>query len=91
MEKTVGAFETRRQLGRILKDVSGKGDHYVLEYHGEPVAAVVPMPLYERWKQQREAFFDHLEAMAATANLSPAEADDLAAEAVRAVRDTDRG
>jgi hypothetical protein len=49
------------------------------------------MPLYERWMQQREAFFDRLEAMAATANLSPAEADDLAAEAVRAVRDTDRG
>lgn len=91
MEKTIGAFEARRQLGRILKDVSGKGEHYVLEYHGEPVAAVVPMALYARWKQRREAFFDRWEEMAATANLSPAEADDLASEAVRAVRDIDRG
>ncbi len=86
MEKTVGAFEARRQLGQILKQVSGRGDRYVLEYHGEPVAAVVPIALYEGWKRRREAFFDRLEEMAATADLSPEEAERLAAEAVRAAR-----
>lgn len=86
MEKTLGAFEARRQLGKILKEVAGKGDRYVVEYHGEPVAAVVPMALYARWKRQREVFFDRLEEMAATADLPPQEADDLAAEAVRAAR-----
>ena len=86
MEKTVGAFEARRQLGRIIKEVSGKGDRYVLEYHGESVAALVPMALYEGWKRRREAFFDRLEEMAATAGLSPEEADRLAGEAVRAAR-----
>jgi len=52
MEKMVGAFEARRQLGKILKEVSGKGDRYVVEYHGEPVAAVVPIELYEQWKRE---------------------------------------
>ncbi len=86
MEKTVGAFEARRLLGRILKAVAGRGDRYVLEYHGEPVAAVVPMALYDGWKRRREAFFDRLEEMAATADLPPEEAERLAAEAVRAAR-----
>ena len=86
MEKTVGAFEARRQIGPIIKDVAGKGDRYLVDYHGESVVAVVPMDLYERWTQQREAFFDRLEEMAATADLSSEEADDVAAQAVRAVR-----
>ena len=90
VEKMVGAFEARRQLGKILKDVAGKGDHYVVQYHGEPVAVVVPMALYSRWKQRRESFFDRLEQMAATAELSPAEAEELAAEAVAAARDAQR-
>ncbi len=86
MGKTVGAFEARRQFGQILKDVFWHGESYVVEYHGEPVAAVVPLRVYEGWKQQREAFFDRLESLAARANLSPEEADQLAAEAVEWAR-----
>ena len=86
MEKKVGADEARRHLGQILKGVSSRGDRYVLEYHGEPVAAVVPIAVYEGWKRRREAFFDRLEEMGETADLSPEEADRLAAEAVRAAR-----
>src|SRR5215207_10759423 len=86
MEKRVGAYEARRHLGQILKEVSGRGDRYVLEYHGEPVAAVVPMAVYEGWKRRREAFFDRLEEMAATADRSPGETEALASEVVRAAR-----
>jgi len=90
MEKMVGAFEARRQLGKILKEVSGKGDRYVVEYHGEPVAAVVPIELYEQWKREREAFFDELQTIAERANLAPEEADALAQEAIQAVREARR-
>jgi prevent-host-death family protein len=90
MEKMVGAFEARRQLGKILKEVSGKGDRYVVEYHGEPVAAVVPIELYEQWKHEREAFFDELQTIAERANLAPEEADALAQEAIQAVREARR-
>ena len=86
MEKMVGAFEARRQLGKILKEVSGKGDRYVVEYHGEPVAVVVPIELYEQWKRDREAFFGKLEAISERANVAPEEADALAQEAVQALR-----
>lgn len=90
MEKTVGAFEARRQFGKIIKQVAGQGDRYVVEYHGAPAVVVVPLALYEQWKRRREAFFDRLEAMASTADLAPAEADRLADEAVRAVRERHR-
>jgi prevent-host-death family protein len=86
MEKTVGAFEVRRQLGRILRDVSARGDRVVIERHGEAVAAVVPIEVYEQWKRARAEFFDRIGAAAEAANLSPREADELATEAVAAVR-----
>ena len=82
----IGAFEARQQLGKILKAVAGKGDRYVVEYHGEPVAAVVPIELYQQWKQRREAFFGKMRATAERANLPEDEAAALVAEAIAAVR-----
>jgi prevent-host-death family protein len=86
MEKTVGAFEVRRQFGKILQDVAAKGDRVVVERHGAAVAAVVPIEVYEQWKRARTAFFDQLRTAAERANLTPQEADELAAEAVQEVR-----
>ena len=88
MEKTIGAFEARRQFGKIIHEVVANGDKYVVERHGEPVVAVVPMRVYEQWKQQRDAFFQHAQETAERSNLSPEEADRLAQEAVAAVRAT---
>jgi prevent-host-death family protein len=89
MEKQLGAFEARRQLGRVLKEVAGKGDRYVVEYHGEPVAAIVPMALYEQWKATGQSFFSQLRATAEQANLSEKEGEELVNEAIRAVRSGD--
>lgn len=86
MDKTVDTSQARRQPGNIRNEVAGRKDHDVHEFLGEPVAAVAPMAHDERWQQRRAAFFDRLEEMAATANLSPDVADELAAEAVRVVR-----
>jgi prevent-host-death family protein len=86
MEKTISAFEARRQFGKLLNDISGKGDRVVVERHGEAVAVVVPIEVYEQWKRSRAEFFDRMRAVADRANLTPQEADELAAEAVGAVR-----
>lgn len=86
MEKTVGAFEIRRQFGKILQDVAARGDRFVVERHGLAVAAVVPMEVYEQWKQARREFFAKVRAAAVRADLSPDEADELASDAVTAVR-----
>jgi prevent-host-death family protein len=51
MEKSIGAYEIRRRLGKVLQEVIGSGDRYVVERHGEPVAAVVPIEVYNQWKR----------------------------------------
>jgi len=86
MERTVSAFDARRSFGKVLQEVVAKGDRVIVQRHGEPVAALVPMALYEQWKREREAFFDRLEAIAARVNVPEEEADELVAEAVRTVR-----
>ena len=35
MEGKIAAFDARRQFGKVLNQVATKGDHYVVERHGE--------------------------------------------------------
>ena len=86
MEKTIGAFEIRRNFGRVLQDVIARGDKYVVERHGDPVAVVVPVEVYEQWKRSRDRLFEQIRAARERANLSPEEAEALAQEAVQTVR-----
>ncbi len=86
MEKKVAAFEARRQFGKILQDVLVKGDAFVVERHGEEVAAIVPVQVYRFWQEERKALFDSMRLAAETANMSEEEAMALAEEAVQAVR-----
>lgn len=88
MEKTVGAFEIRRNLGRVLQDIAARGDKYIVERQGEAVAVVVPVAVYEQWKQSRNRLFEQLRRAQTHADLSPEEADALAQEAVQAARTT---
>ncbi len=47
MEKTMASSEVRRHLGRILRDILAQGDCVVVARYGQPVAALVPLELYE--------------------------------------------
>jgi prevent-host-death family protein len=86
MEKTVSAYEARRNFGKVLNEVAGKGDRIVVEKHGEPVAVVVPVEVYKQWQAARQQAFDTIRKMAEEANVPEEEAERLAVEAVRAVR-----
>lgn len=86
MEKVISSFEVRRSFGKILQSVLAQRDKFIIERHGTPVAVVVPIEVYEQWKQSRERFFDTLRLAQANANLGEDEAAHLADEAVKAVR-----
>ena len=58
MEKLVGATEARDRLRRILDEVQYQGNKYIIERHGQPAVAVVPIEIYERWKQQRKRLLE---------------------------------
>jgi len=86
MEKTVSSQEVPGRFGDLLQEVSDKGDRYVVERDGVPLAAVVPFALYAQWKRRREDFFRQMREAADRANLSEDEATRLTNEARRAVR-----
>jgi prevent-host-death family protein len=85
MEKIIGAFEARREFGRLLRGAA-RGDTYVVERHGEPVAAVVPIELLEQWKRARQEFFEELVRMAEGSDLPAGEAEELVKREVAAAR-----
>jgi prevent-host-death family protein len=91
MEKTVSAFEARRNFGKILQQVSGKGDNIVVEWHGEPIAVVVPVSVYNQWQRSRQEAFERLRRMAERVNMSEEEADELIEEAKAAIRSGKEG
>ena len=57
MRKTVSALKARKNLGELLEEVYYRGDQYIIERAGKPMAAVVPLSQLEAWQEQREDFF----------------------------------
>lgn len=86
MEKTVSSQDAPERFGDLLQEVSDKGDRYVVERDGVPMAAVVPFALYSQWKRRREDFFGQMREAADRADLSETEALRLTHEAKRVLR-----
>lgn len=85
-DKKIGAFEARRQFGQILKGVEVKGDRFVVERHGEPVAAVIPIEIYDQWKRGRREFFAQIRSAAEASDLTEDKAEVVISRALKAVR-----
>ncbi len=58
METTLGVTKARDKLSEIVESVQYQNDAYIISRHGRPAAAVVPIEIYEFWKQRRKEFFD---------------------------------
>ena len=86
MEKTLGITQARDEFSTIIEQVQHQGDSYIISRHGKPAAVVVPISVYEEWKRQRNEFFKSIRRAQQEADLSPEEADQIAAEAIEAVR-----
>ena len=51
---TINALKIRTKLGGILDNVSQKGEHYIIERMGKPMAVIVPYNQFEFEKKQKE-------------------------------------
>ena len=58
VESNLGLTKARQTLSTIVESVQYQGDAYVISRHGKPAAALVPIHIYKKWKQQRQEFFD---------------------------------
>ena len=57
MEKTISALDARRRLGELLEEVYYKGNQFIVERAGKPMAAVVPIKHYRQWRKKRDELF----------------------------------
>src|SRR5215210_7578476 len=83
---TISANEARRGFGRVLDTVGFRGDTVVVEKNGERLAAIVPIQMFDKWEEERTAFFDQMRVVSERANVPYEEAQELVEEAVQAVR-----
>ncbi len=58
LDKEIGITKAREEFSKIINDVQYQSGAYVINRHGEKVAAVVPVQVYQDWKKQRREFFD---------------------------------
>ena len=62
MVRTVTVVKMRKNLGQLLEQVD-KGDQYVIEQDGRPMAAVVPVWQLKEWRARRDRFFAKIDAV----------------------------
>lgn len=68
MERTIGATDLRQRLTDVLQAVRDEHAAYIVETFGRSQAAIINLADYrefQRYRQEREAFFDWLESAAA--------------------------
>lgn len=87
MEKTINVTQAREELRTIVDDVQFRGDKYVINRHGKPAAAVVPMHIYEKLKENRDELIAIMERVhAQNPDVDPDEVMRDVLEAQQAVR-----
>lgn len=87
MKRTVSAMEFRRNLGEILEGVFYRGDEVKIERHGKLMGVVISPDRYASIERSRAKLMEMFEEVwERNKDLSPAEADRIAVEAVRWAR-----
>ena len=87
MEKIIKSSVLRSQLSPILDEVQFNRDNYIIERNGRPAAVIVPLDIYENWKQNRQRFFDTIrQVQQANQDADADEVMELVLQAQQAVR-----
>lgn len=87
MVKKVNALNARKKLGQLLEEVYYKGDQYIIERAGRPMAAVVPIwQLEERATRKGRLFGMVGEVWQRTKRLKSGIIEREVKQAVKAVR-----
>ena len=87
MVKKVNALKARQNLGQLLEEVYYKGDQYIIERAGNPMAAVVPLWQLEAFQGRRERLFGMVrDVQQRTKKLKPEVIEREVEAAIRAVR-----
>ena len=50
--KKINAMRVRQRLGELLNEVYYRGDTFIVERDGKPLAALVPLSLLDEWQKK---------------------------------------
>jgi prevent-host-death family protein len=92
MEKTLGAFEARRNLGKLIEEAFYRKDAFIIERSGRRMAVLVSIDEYEKWRSlKKERFFSTLEKVwERTKDLPEAEAEKDIQKAMKMLHEENR-
>ncbi len=63
MAKRMSAKDARSKFSDLLGTVNYGGEEVIVERSGRPVAAVIPVPVYERLVAERQTRFEVIEGI----------------------------
>ena len=87
MVKKVNALKVRQNLGQVLEQVYYKGDRYVIERAGKPMAAVVPLKVLKDYEESKTQLFGLIKkAQRRNKKVKPDVVEREVAAAVKSVR-----
>ena len=87
MAKRMSAKDARSKFSDLLGTVNYGGEEVIVERSGRPVAAVIPVPVYERLVAERQARFEVIERVRSRVSETTLEAIEIdVREAVTKVR-----
>ena len=87
MLKKVNSLKARQNFGQLVEEVYYKGDQFIIERAGKPMAAVVPLWQLEDRSQRRERLSANVRSVwQSNAKVQPSVIEREVEEAVRAVR-----
>jgi prevent-host-death family protein len=80
MRKTISTQTLKTHVGEVVDSVRLRGDRYIIERRGKPVAAIVPLSVNEADERRRKRFFDMVDAIRQRTRDVPPEVIDQAIE-----------
>lgn len=84
---TVDTNNVRDRLGEMLDQAQYRGDEFIIQRRGKPLAALVPYSTYERFERSRKAAFRVFhEIWEANKDADPEEVAEIVDRAVTEVR-----
>jgi prevent-host-death family protein len=86
--REVGVTQARNEFRNLVDQVQHQGETYLIRRHGRPAVAIVPVKVYEDWREERKKFFEFVRQAQRQANLEPNAAEKIAVEAAHWARST---
>jgi prevent-host-death family protein len=86
MAKKTTAIRARRKFGQLLEEAFYRGDEFIIERAGKPMAVLIPIQEFERWQKQREKAFAVFDEVRSRTKAKPEEVKKNVAEAIKQVR-----